>query len=166
MVRNTGNKLVVSNWLLRADLRVLGMLIEFRIRFLRAGPAVVFLWFGVLKVGGVSPVADLIEKASPFTMPMLLPVLGIVEIVVGLGLAWGKALRFVLLAFVLQMTATFWTFVAIPEQMFIGANPLRLTTLGEFVVKNLVLIAAGLTIASSLPSLSPSVPSSVEQASH
>jgi putative oxidoreductase len=37
-----------------------------------------------------------------------------------------------------------------PELAFQNANPLLLTTIGEFVVKNVVLISAALVLASKL----------------
>lgn len=148
--------LSIPLWLKRADERLIRWFRRFGIAFLRAGLAVVFVWFGALKVVGLSPVAELVRDVTPFEAPWLIPLVGVCEIIVGLGLAWGKALRFVLLAFVLQMGTTFLTFLVVPDQMFFDGNLFRLTILGEFVMKNLVLIAAGLAIASTLPTLSKS----------
>jgi hypothetical protein len=48
------------------------------------------------------------------------------------------------------MLGTFLTLVILPERSFQGGNPLLLGVLGEFVVKNLVLIAAGLVVGASI----------------
>gem|GEM_PF-3161571 len=64
------------------------------------------------------------------------------------GLLTGIALRLTLLLFWLQMAGTF--LVLRPEVSFQRNNPLLLTMTGEFVVKNLVLIAAGLVIGSTV----------------
>jgi uncharacterized membrane protein YkgB len=40
--------------------------------------------------------------------------------------------------------------VLLPEVAFEHDNPLLLTVVGEFVVKNLVLLSAGLVVASSI----------------
>ena len=68
----------------------------------------------------------------------------------GLGLVTGRAPRTTLLFFLMQMTGTFLAFVEKPDVAFQGRNLLLLTTEGEFVVKNLILISAGIVIASTL----------------
>jgi len=74
------------------------------------------------------------------------------EIAVGLGLVSGRAPRTTLLFFLMQVVGTFLVFVEKPDVTFQGRNPLLLTTEGEFVVKNLILISAGIGIASTLHS--------------
>lgn len=68
----------------------------------------------------------------------------------GLGLLFGVALRVVLFLFWLQLAGTFLVLVVRPDLAFQGGNPFLLTTLGEFVIKNLVLIAAGLVVGSAV----------------
>ena len=118
---------------------------------LRISLAVVFVWFGALKVFGVTPVADLVANTVYWFDPdLVVPALGAVEIVVGLGLLFQVAMRAVLGLFFLQMIGTFLVFVLQPEVAFQNGNPLLLTVEGEFVVKNLVLIAAGMVIAGTV----------------
>jgi putative oxidoreductase len=121
---------------------------------LRLSLAVVFLWFGGLKIFGVTPVADLVAKTVYWLDPQwVVPLLGILEVVVGVGLLLRRALRLVLALFVLQMLGTFLVLIVQPEIAFQGSNPLLLTTEGEFVIKNLVLLSAGLLIGSRLNAL-------------
>jgi putative oxidoreductase len=47
-----------------------------------------------------------------------------------------------------QMIGTFLVFLIVPEVAFRDGNPLLLTVEGEFVIKNLVLLAAGMVIGS------------------
>ncbi len=120
---------------------------------LRLALGIVFVWFGALKLAGVSPVNELVQSTVwwlPAGMSVL--VLGVVEIAIGIGLVFRLVPRLVLLLFTHQMLGTFLAFFVVPGQMFEG-NLLRLTVLGEFVVKNLVLLAAGLSVAASLPKL-------------
>lgn len=117
----------------------------------RASLGVVFVWFGALKLAGLSPVADLVARMSPGLAPQdFLVLLGAWEVVVGLGLLAGIAVRTVLLLLWLQLAGTFLVLVLRPEVAFQGGNPLLLTVEGEFVVKNLVLIAAGLAVGSAV----------------
>ena len=135
----------------RIDAAMIGFMTAYGIAVLRVTVAIVFIWFGALKVVHRSPVADLVASTVYWMNPSLfVPLLGIWEIIVGLGLLLAVALRLVLLLFWLQMAGTFLVLVLRPEIAFQGRNPLLLTTTGEFVIKNLVLIAAGLVIGSTV----------------
>ena len=76
--------------------------------------------------------------------------LGVFEVAIGLGLVLGIALRLTLFLFWTHLGGTFLVFVLRPEIAFLGDNPLVLTAWGEFVVKNLVFIAAGLAVGSTV----------------
>jgi putative oxidoreductase len=114
---------------------------------LRVLLGVVFIWFGALKVTGDSPVGDLVAGTLPWAdRDLVVPVLGSVEVLLGLALVLGIGLRLVLPALVGHLAGTFLTFVMLPDRMFQDANPLLLTESGEFVAKNLVLVCAGLVL--------------------
>lgn len=107
----------------------------------------VFLWFGGLKVAGESPVKAMVAGTLPFADPdVLVPALGAFEVLLGLALVTGVALRLALPALVAHLAGTFLTFVMLPGQMFQHSDPLLLTQSGEFVAKNLVLVCAGLVL--------------------
>jgi uncharacterized membrane protein YkgB len=121
------------------------------IRLLRLALAVTFIWFGALKVLDRSPVADLVAQTVYWVSgDWVVPFLGWWEIAVGLGLLFRLALRLTLLFFFLQMAGTFLVLVVHPDLSFQNGNPLLLTVLGEFVVKNLVLLSAGLVVGSTV----------------
>ena len=114
---------------------------------LRVALGIVFLWFGALKLLGVSPVVGLLESAWSF-MPThaFVLILGVWEVLIGLGLLFKITLRVTLLLLWLQMLGTFTTLLIAPHIAFVDNNPFLLTMTGEFIVKNFVLIAAGLVI--------------------
>ena len=146
----------------RFDRAMIAFMTAHGAQLLRVALGVTFVWFGALKVAGLSPVADLVAQTVYWLPPaFFVPFLGWWEIVVGLGLLFGVALRLVLLLFWLQMAGTFLVLVLRPELAFQSGNPLLLTVIGEFVVKNLVLIAAGLVIGSTVPRAS--IPANVGQ---
>ena len=120
-------------------------------RILRVCLGIVFVWFGWLKVIGKSPVAELVAH-TVYWVPSerFVPFLGVWEIAVGVGLLCAVALRLTLFLFWLQMAGTFLVLVVKPAIAFQGGNPLLLTTEGEFVIKNLILIAAGLVVGGSV----------------
>jgi len=135
----------------RVDAMVIPRLRRVAVPMLRISLGVVFVWFGALKVFDVSPVSDLVGSTVYWVDPdRFVPALGVFEMVVGLLLLLGRALRFTLLLFVAQMVGTFITFLVLPEVTFQDGNPLLLTVEGEFVVKNLVLISAALVVGTTV----------------
>jgi putative oxidoreductase len=119
---------------------------------LRITLALVFIWFGVLKVVGASPVAALISATLPWANPhVAVGTLGAVEIILGLGLLTGRLQRLFLVALAVHLSGTFLTFVVAPALTMRHGDPLLLTADGEFVLKNLVLISAALLLAARAP---------------
>lgn len=113
---------------------------------LRLALAGVFVWFGALKLAGVSPVHELIAQTLPFVdADLAVPALGVVEVAIGLVLAIGILPRITLLVLAGHLAGTFLTFVTASELMW-GSNFLELTADGEFVVKNVVFISAALVL--------------------
>ena len=125
---------------------------------LRVSLALVFVWFGALKVAGDSPIAALVAATVPWLAPaLLMQMLGGVEVLLGVGLLLGRAQRLLLLLLAAHLSGTFLSFVMAPQLMFQHGRPMLLTADGEFVLKNLVLISAALLLAASsiLPSHRP-----------
>jgi len=115
---------------------------------LRFAIGAVFVWFGALKVANATPVADFVANTLPwFDRSFVVPALGVFELAIGILLISGRFLSLVCAALVAHLTGTFLSLIMQPDVTFQNGNPLMLTTEGEFVVKNLVFIAAGLVIA-------------------
>jgi uncharacterized membrane protein YkgB len=118
---------------------------------LRVALGVVFVWFGALKlIPGMSPAEDLVRATVPFISgEVFLPFLGIWEVVIGVGFLTGRALRLTILLLFLQMPGTLAPIVLLPERVF-STFPLGLTLEGQYIVKNMVLIAAALVIGATV----------------
>ncbi|SDC16122.1 DoxX family protein [Actinokineospora iranica] len=124
--------------------RVLG---QVALPALRISLGLVFLWFGALKATGDSPVADIVHATLPWLdESVLMPVLGWFEIVLGVALLIGKPRRLALVVAAAHLAGTFLVFIQAPTLVMTDGNPLLLTTTGEFVLKNIVLIAAALVL--------------------
>jgi putative oxidoreductase len=135
----------------RIDAVLIPFLQRWSLPALRWSLAIVFVWFGALKLFGVSPVVDLVASTVYWVDPSwFVPVLGAIEVLIGLGLAARFGLRIVLLALIGQMLGTFLVFVLLPEVAFQDGNPLMLTVEGEFVLKNLVLLAAAMVVGAEV----------------
>ncbi|MEX2623157.1 MAG: DoxX family membrane protein [Acidimicrobiia bacterium] len=136
------------------DLRIIRFLGRRSVPLLRVSLGVVFVWFGALKVAGVTPVADLVASVVYWVDPSwFVPVLGGFEILVGFGLISRRMMRLVLLLFALQMIGTFLVLILRPDIAFQDGNPLFLTVEGEFIIKNLVLLSAGLVVGAGVRAL-------------
>ncbi len=135
----------------RLDAGVAGLMERHGTTLLRLAVAVVFIWFGALKVADRSPVADLVAD-TVYWVPagFFVRFLGVWEMAVGLGLLLPVALRLTLFLFWAQMAGTFLVLLIHPGLSFQSGNPLLLTMTGEFVIKNLVLITAGLVIGGTV----------------
>jgi len=115
---------------------------------LRLAIGIVFVWFGALKIADLTPVGTFVANTLPwFSRGFIVPALGWFEVLLGLALITGRLLSLVCAALVAHLCGTFLALVMQPSVTFQDGNPLMLTTEGEFVVKNLVLIAAALVIA-------------------
>ena len=133
------------------DIAVIRFLRRWSIPALRISVGIVFIWFGALKVFDVTPVADLVARTVYWFDPgWVVPVLGGFEILVGLGLLFKIALRATLFLFAAQMVGTFLVLILLPEISFQDGNPLLLTVEGEFVIKNLVLLSAGMVVGATV----------------
>ena len=140
-----------SQRIVQADLAVSRFLRRYSLPTLRISLAIVFIWFGALKVFDVTPVGDLVARTVYWFDPVwVVPILGLFEIAVGAGLLFKLAMRAVLAAFFLQLVGTFLVLVIQPDISFQDGNVLLLTVEGEFVVKNLVLIAAGMVVGATV----------------
>jgi putative oxidoreductase len=129
--------------------RVHGVLVRVVPLLLRGSLGVTFLWFGALKVAGEPTLpGSLIAAITPMVDPGLsVPAVGAFEVVLGVGLLVGRWLPLFVAGAALQLTGTFLVLVLRPDVAFVGGNPLLLSVEGEFVVKNLVLLAATASLA-------------------
>ncbi|MEJ2852892.1 MULTISPECIES: DoxX family protein [unclassified Saccharothrix] len=127
--------------------RIEGLLGQVAPTALRVSIGLLFVWFGLLKVVGRSPVADLVHATLPWvSRDVLLPTLGAVEVVLGIALLVGKPRRTTLVVTAAHLAGTFLVFAQAPSLAWSDGNPLLLTATGEFVLKNLVLVCAVLLL--------------------
>ncbi|MDP3800025.1 MAG: DUF417 family protein [bacterium] len=120
--------------------------INLSIKILRISLGVIFLWFGLLKFSSYNPVFDILNASFPFLASGVgLKFLAAFETLIGLGLLFNVLPRLVHIVLVVHLLGTFSVFFSAPELMFNQAFPF-LTLAGEFVAKNIVLLAAGLVV--------------------
>lgn len=120
---------------------------RYGIVIMRVGLGIIFFWFGALKLfPGLSPAEELVRNTTYFVDPdIFIPVLAVWEMVIGLGLIFNIFMRVTLLLLFLQMPGTALPLVILPDAVW-TQFPYGLTLEGQYIVKNLVLIGAGLVL--------------------
>lgn len=113
---------------------------------LRYSLAVIYLWFGLLKLFGVSPITSILEELYPWLVKsnLRLDLFALLEISIGIGLILPKVAKYAALALVAHLLIS--TLAILFSPMAYSGNFPNLTLLGEFVVKNFALMAAGLVV--------------------
>jgi uncharacterized membrane protein YkgB len=130
--------------------RLINIVLRYSLPILRISLGVVYIWFGALKIGNATPVGELVAHTVPFLPAhFFVPALGVFECVLGLALLIGRQMAFIALLMIAHLCGTMLVLVTQPSVAFSGGNPLVLTMTGEFVVKNVVLISAGLVLAAA-----------------
>lgn len=146
----------VNATFIKVDLTLTRWMARNGIVLLRVSLGIVFFWFGVLKFfPGLSPAQDLaartIDMMTFGLMPpsVSLPVLAAWECLIGLGFISGKLMRATLLLLVMQMAGTLTPLFFFPTETFTQV-PIAPTLEGQYIIKNMVLIAAGLVIGATV----------------
>jgi len=138
------------------DLAIVRFMADHAVAFLRVSLGVVFLWFGALKFfPELSPAQDLATRTiSVLTLGLVppavsLPVLAAWECVIGIGLLVGRGLRATLFLLYAQMLGTLTPIVLFPGEVFTRI-PYAPTLEGQYIIKNLVLISAGIAVGATV----------------
>lgn len=138
------------------DARITSWMARHGIVILRVCLGLVFFWFGVLKFfPGLSPAQDLAIRTISLLTLGLVPenvsiiVLATWECLIGLGLIGGMFMRLTLLLLFLQMLGTITPVFLFPYEVFTRI-PYAPTLEGQYIIKNLVLISAGIVIGATV----------------
>lgn len=134
----------------RIDIVISSWMQTYGIRFLRYSLGIIFIWFGALKPFGLSPAQELVSNTVYFVDPAwFVPLLGWWEVLIGIGLLFRPLIRPAIFLLFLQMPGTFLPLILLPEVCF-TAFPAGLTMEGQYIVKNLTLIAAALVVGGTV----------------
>lgn len=138
------------------DKAITGWMSEYGIRLLRISLGIIFLWFGVLKFfPGSSPAEQLATNTiSILTFGLIKPsvsiyLLATMETLIGLGLIFRIFLRTTLLILFFQMLGTVTPLFLFPAETF-TLFPISPTLEGQYIIKNIVLVSAGIVIGSTV----------------
>ncbi|MFN3309245.1 MAG: DoxX family membrane protein [Anaerolineales bacterium] len=126
------------------------------ILLLRLSMGIVFFWFGFLKFfPGLSPAEGLASRTIVTLSFGLLSaktavlILAVWECLIGLGLLSGVFLRGTLFLLWMQMLGTVTPLFLFPNECF-TLIPIAPTLEGQYIIKNIVLISAGIVIGATV----------------
>ena len=114
---------------------------------------VVFFWFGILKVFGLSPASGMVQNLFEQTMPIMqfgtfMILFGLLECAIGLMFLFKGFERVVIPLLFLHMITTFMPLFMLPQETWSGFMVPTLE--GQYIIKNLLIIAAAIGIAAHL----------------
>ena len=144
------------NWFNQTDIHITQWMSRYGILFLRISLGVVFLWFGALKFfPGLSPAEELaVQTIERLTFGNIAGdaarfILASWESLIGLLLLLGIWMRLTLLLLFTQMIGTILPIFFFPQQVFTHF-PLVPTLEGQYIIKNMVIISAGIVIGATV----------------
>lgn len=118
---------------------------------LRVSIAIVFIWFGWLKVIGISPATPLVEAlhsatiVSSINFETFMVFFGLFEVLIGILFLFKKASKIAITLLAIHMVTTLMPLFLLPKIAWSGF--LVPTLEGQYIIKNLVIIAAAIAIA-------------------
>ena len=129
---------------------LINLMSKYALPMARLAFGVIFIWFGGLKVLGLSPAYELVAATVYWLTPeVIVPLVGLWEVAIGICLLYPPLTRIGLLLLAGQMPATFMPLILLPEVCF-TVWPIGLTLEGQYIIKNLAVIASAFIIGSSV----------------
>jgi uncharacterized membrane protein YkgB len=119
----------------------------------RFGLFVIFFWFGILKILDLSPASGVVQRLFESTIhfisfPTFIIIFGIFECTIGIMFLIKGLERVVIPLLFIHMITTFGPLVLLPSETW--QKFLVPTLEGQYIIKNLVVIATGIGIAAKL----------------
>lgn len=138
---------IVSN----IDAHILPFMKRYGLSFLRLSLALIFIWFGTLKIIHYSPATELVTRTVYWFNPVwFVPFLGWWEVLIGACFLFKKSIRLGILLLAPQMAGTFLPLILLPHIVYQHSLFFLPTLEGQYIIKNLLIIGAALVIGAHL----------------
>ncbi len=114
---------------------------------------VVYFWFGLLKLVAESPANPLIDALLQRTLPFItfnqfIVLFGVYEMIIGIAFLIPRLERLAILLLIPHMIMTFMPLILLPQIAW--QAPFVPTLEGQYIIKNLLIIALAFSIATHL----------------
>jgi uncharacterized membrane protein YkgB len=141
----------------RFDLRIIGFFRRSHLIIARLALFIIFFWFGFIKLIGVSPASPLAQALTAKTVGLeyfdiLFAAIALLECLIGILFLFPKSVRFTLPLLFFHMVIVCGPLVLVPELTWQSAFVPTLE--GQYIIKNLVVIAVAFGIAAHTEPLS------------
>lgn len=139
------------------DLKLIGWFRKAFVPMARVAVFIVYFYFGILKLLDLSPASPLATALTAKTIGLehyhtAFIILAIFECIIGLLFLFPKATRIVIPLLLIHMAVVCAPLVLIPDQVWTQAFVPNLE--GQYIIKNVVIIAVAIGIAAQTPPLS------------
>jgi uncharacterized membrane protein YkgB len=137
----------------KIDLKLIALCRKMFVPFARVALFVVFFWFGFLKVIGESPASGVVQNLFERTIPIMefssfFILFGLFECLIGILFLIPKVERVVIPMLLVHMATTAGPLFLLTSETW---NGFLIPTLeGQYIIKNLVIIATAIGVASNL----------------
>jgi len=138
----------------KTDQKLISFFRRISVPFARFSLFVIFFWFGILKLLGFSPATELVHTLFNSTLAWLLPfatfftLFALFEMLIGILFLIRGTERIVMPLLLIHMITTALPLFVLSSATFTA--PFVPTMEGQYIIKNLALIAAAIGIASHL----------------
>lgn len=138
------------------DSKLISFSNRFAIGAVQVALAIIFLWFGILKLTGDSAVHDLILQLVQVLAPTLngesvVVGLGVLEILIALTVIDRNLLRLGIFFLIVHLVLTTLPLFVLPEITWGGF--LIPTLMGQYILKNILIVTSGMVILADLKHL-------------
>jgi len=135
------------------DRKIINKAKKLDMNFARIAISVVYIWFGALKLAGASPASPLVLALHQHTIPFIpfdifFPLFAGFEVLIGLLILKKGYERVTIPLLLLHLFATALPLVFLPDLTWTA--PFALTIEGQYIVKNVLIIALAIDMAAGL----------------
>ena len=145
--------ILMNRTLERIDGGIIHLCKKIAIPFSRFSLFVVFFWFGILKIIGNSPANPMVQSLMEATLPFMtwstfIVLFSIYEMIIGVSFILPKFERFAVILLAAHMVMTGLPLFFLPDMTW---QAFMVPTMeGQYIIKNLVLIAVAIGIVAHL----------------
>ncbi len=137
----------------RFDAAVIKNIKRIALPLARGALFIIFFWFGVLKVMGISPADPLVEALlertfSFISFDVFRMFFGMYEMAIGIAFIMPRGERVAIALLIPHMAASFLPLVVLSDSVWQSILVPNFT--GQYIIKNLVIIALALSVAAHL----------------
>ncbi len=137
----------------KMDARLIHFIRRISLPFARFSIFIIFFWFGILKVVGLSAASGLVERLLSATLPARSPqefmvIFGVFEMIIGVLFLLKGFERIVMPFLLFHMFTTMLPLFLLPSLTW--TYPFVPTLEGQYIIKNIVIIAVAIGIVAHL----------------